>query len=451
MTNDRFIRVAPDGWNFTEGKGGPTWYCAGVNYFTIDTGWAPQLWKQMDFEKTRRHFGLLQELGVTAARMFLTWASFFPKRGRLNEEAVEKLRRICQVGREFNIRLNFTGPDHWEGPAEWRPPDADHYTDPQIVEALEEFWTLMGTRVKDEPQIFAWDLLNEPNIDKTSKQLCLRWPKWRERQENAGELPEEYPLKDKQLPPKGPVLLAALRYRAEIAREWVVRQVAALRKADPNHLITCGLLREGVATHYPWVSFEPSLIEDQFDFMSLHYYPGKDVMDSPANMEEYLAEAEIMGRYMHFNKPVIFQEFSWYGTDEPYEQDPTDTYKRLSEEDQARLLGPLAERSRAFVGGWMPWGMLDAPLGEDISKFSGLFRADEKIKKWGRRYKEFLARVKSEGIKRLNLEPKTRVNVRELYVNANNARQMWQGWIERVVKEGAFDFEIEAGFEMRCG
>jgi len=130
------------------------------------------------------------------------------------------------------------------------------------------------------------------------------------------------------------------RPRPEIARRWVARLVAAIRKHDPRHLITVGLLPnslEGAA----WSSgFVPRKIAGHLDFICVHLYP------KTGRLEEDLKLLQGFG----VGKPVVVEETFLLGCTGPE-------------------LRQFIEGSRKYAAGWIGfyWGQTPAELSQSTS------------------------------------------------------------------------------------
>ena len=84
--------------------------------------------------------------------------------------------------------------------------------------------------------------------------------------------------------------------------------------------------------------------------------------------------------------PTVLGEFGWYGGGScagigggvivPSQQQQSDFCAQ-----EVRTATPL-------VCGWLNWAMYDDPVAKDITRFSGLFTADGKLKLWGKRFGE---------------------------------------------------------------
>jgi endo-1,4-beta-mannosidase len=397
------IVVSADGQGFGERDSRHPYIPFGTNYYDPHTGWAPKLWRQFDKEKVQEHFLVMNKLGVNCARVFLTAGSFQPEADTINEEALKKLDTLIKIARETGIRLIPTGPDHWEGsPSYWRP---DKFAGEDALCALEYFWEVVGRRYRGEPVIFAWDLLNEPHLPWFVKGWEVRWNKWlkgkymdRDILKNAWgkELTESDKWEDVKVPENksnagNPRLRDWQMFREYLADEWVRRQVEAIRKADPTHLITVGyiqwsypLVRPGSPSRY--AAFNPHHQKQWLDFITIHFYPTMGApFASDENWNKNLGYLQAVLAYCHIGNPVVLGEFGWYGGGGPQ------NHPYLTEEQQAGWISAEIKVSRLLADGWLSWPFADTPSSRDISLFAGLVKPDLTTKAWGQRFKELSA------------------------------------------------------------
>jgi len=399
------IAVAADGRGFAECDSGHPYIPFGTNYYDPNTGWAPKLWWQFDANEVAEHFRVMSEIGVNCARVFLTAGSFQPSAETVEEQALAKLDKLVEIARENRIRLILTGPDHWEGqPAYWKP---DRFAGEDALVALERFWDVVGRRYRGEPAIFAWDLLNEPHLPWFAESWRSRWNGWllktydnREGLEAAwgDELTEADRWGDVAVPEDraengNPRLRDWQLFRESLADQWVRRQVEAISRADPTHLVTVGyiqwsypLVRSGGPGRY--AAFNPHRQARWLDFVTIHFYP---TLGSPfrskESWEKNISYLRAALAYCHTGKPVILGEFGWYGGGAPQH------HPYLSEEQQARWIGAEIEATRSLADGWLSWPFADSPESRDISLYAGMVRADMNLKAWGRAFKAMAANL----------------------------------------------------------
>lgn len=399
------IAVSPDGKGFIDPASNQRFIPFGTNYFDPHTGWAPKLWRQFDPNRVTEHFQIMSDLGVNCARVFLTAATFQPEVDTVDEESLKKLDAMIAIARRAGIRLILTGPDHWEGlPSYWRP---DRFAGEQALKALETFWQTLGRRYRGEPAIFAWDLLNEPHLPWFVEAWRPKWNQWLEtkygnreglraawthtlgEQESWGHIA----VPENEASQGNPRLLDWQLFREHLADRWVRRQVEAIRKADPTHMVTVGniqwgypLVRRGNPNLYS--AFNPRRQARWLDYVTIHFYPllGRP-FESQENWDRNLAYLQSVLAYCHVGKPVVLGEFGWYGGGAPRGQPP------LTEDDQARWIVAEIEASRPVAGGWLSWPFADSPDSTDMSKYGGLVRSDMTRKPWGDTFRAYASRL----------------------------------------------------------
>lgn len=401
----QLIITRPDGRGFMEYDSGRHYIVFGTNYYDPHTGWAPKIWRRFDSEKVRQHFQVMSELGVNCARIFLTAGSFQPNAETVEEQALEKLDALIKIARETGIRLLLTGPDHWEGqPSYWKP---DRFAGEAALQALERFWDVVGRRYRGEPAIFAWDLLNEPHLPWFVEQWRPKWNtllqetygSWESLKAAWGdELTEKERWGNVAVPenlsdPGNPRLRDWQLFREYLADQWVRRQVEAIRKADPTHLITVGyiqwsypLIRPGNPSRYS--AFNPHRQACWLDFVTIHFYPTLgNPFGSEENWDRNLGYLQAVLAYCHTSKPVVLGEYGWYGGGAPQ------NHPYLSENEQASWLSAEVEASRPLADGWLSWPFADSPESTDISLFAGLVKENLTVKVWGRKFETLAANL----------------------------------------------------------
>jgi hypothetical protein len=401
------VRLAPDGRGFATAAGTP-FVPFGVNYYRPGTGWAPQVWKQFDPAATRADFARMRELGVTCVRVFLSFGSFYAEPGRLTPEGLEKFDTFLDLAEAAGLYVHPTGPDHWEGLPDWAR--ADRYAAEPVLAALESFWRLFAARHRGRSAIFAYDLLNEPEVPWDTPALRAKWNAWLEqtyRTPDALAARWRQPVADlafgriappeRQDAPGDPRLLDYQRFRETIAEAWTRRQAAAIKAADPDALVTVGLIQWSVPALLPGVAhysgFRPAGQAPFLDFLEVHFYPferGAYTYGSDDDERRNLAYLESVVREVAApGKPVVLAEFGWYGGGKPgFDQG---RHPAATEDQQARWCRQVVETTRGLAVGWLNWGFHDHPEARDVSELTGLLTVDGRIKAWGREFKALAA------------------------------------------------------------
>ena len=201
-------------------------------------------------------------------------------------------------------------------------------------------------------------------------------------------------------------------FREDLADEWTRRQVAALKCADSNALITVGLIQWSVPSLLPGVEhysgFRPERQAKLLDFLEVHFYPldrgtyeylgTEDEMRNLAYLEGVLREVARPG------KPVVLAEFGWYGGGKP--SFDAGKHPAASEQQQAQWCRRVVETSAGFAVGWLNWGLYDQPEATDVSQFTGLLTHDGNLKAWGRQFKELAASYRGQAIAPKKIGPR---------------------------------------------
>jgi hypothetical protein len=383
-----------------------------VNYFRPGSGWAPQVWKKFDAQGVRQDFAKLKELGGNCVRVFLSYGSFYLEPGQLSEEGLAKFDRFLALAEEAGIYVHPTGPDHWEGTPAWT--QAGRLVDDTALSAVESFWRLFAARYKSRHVIFAYDLLNEPEIPWDLAVMRDKWNVWLKNKYGAvehlaarwgldrtnlafGKLPA--PARDA---PPGPRLLDYQLFREDLADQWTRRQVTAIKAVDPDALVTVGLIQWSVpivlAAPWQYAAFRPQRQAPLLDFLEIHFYPFARGFYEYASVEDEdrnLAYLEgVVREVAKPGKPVVVAEFAWYGGGQPTINGGR--HPAATEEQQARWCRRLVETSAGWACGWLNWGLHDHPGAGDVTELTGLLTADGNLKAWGRTFQELAARFRAQ-------------------------------------------------------
>ncbi len=371
----------------------------GVNYYRPGTGWAPQLWKQFDAEATRRDFARLKELGANVVRVFISFGSFFNEPDKLDPEGMAKFDKLLDLADEAGLYVHPTGPDHWEGAPAWTKGMSFHSCDANeaSLKALDTYWRLSAARCRGRTTIWAYDLRNEPSVAWETPHMRTQWEAWRK---DHGQ--EPVPVPDPKAQHPAPYIGDYQRFRESLAEKWVARQATAIHAADPDAMVTVGLIQWSVPAQKlalsQYAGFRPAAIAKHLDFMSLHYYPlvGGSYKYQGADAEAAnLAALEAMAREAAKpGLPLVLAEFGWYGGG------PLDPGgKPATEEQQAEWCRHLVEATAPLACGWLNWGMYDHPEAKDVSRLTGLFTADGKEKAWAPAFRDLAARFRANPAK----------------------------------------------------
>jgi len=460
------IKVSSDNWQFVDAEIGETFVPFGCNYFDAHCGgWPPQIWRKFNRTKVERDFETMEDLGVNIARVFLTLNSFMPKIDEINKKALEHLHDLISIAEKHHIYLILTGLETWEGMPEWCH---DFFVNEATLQGEEFFWASIAEELSQEKYVFAYDLKNEPIIPWKSIDMATYWNTWlkikygtREKlaeswldlapSESWGsiELPDDG-LADK---PNDPRLYDYQVFREKIAYNWTKRLVHAIRSVDKNHMVTVGLIQflpferpYSNNDKRPYSGFDPRELADLLDFISVHAYPYSPVQGlfdpfaSKESFDKALQYVEALVRYCYFGKPVVLEEFGWYGGGAPPGLAPEEA-KRLpyrTQEEQAIWCQSVVESTMGCASGWVVWLYQDTPQASDISQYGGLISYDGSIKEWGKRFKELSRHIREEKLKRVPGVTSIEFDKRKVLTSRMAIIEFWRNYFEER-KKGPVD------------
>jgi hypothetical protein len=413
------IRVSRDGRAFESGNHQP-FVPFGMTYFRPGTGWAPQVWKQFDPEATRLDFTRMKALGVNCVRVFLTYGSFHREPGIPSPEGLAKFDQLLEIAEQAGVYVHPTGPDHWEGLPDWA--QGDRIADEAHLQALEAFWRGFAGRYRRRPALFAYDLLNEPEVRWDTPAMRVKWNRWLTNRyasptelalvwKTPGDPPQlgRVPVPEAKDAPGDRRLLDFQRFREELADEWTRRQAAAIKASDPEALVTVGFIQWSVPVllahpgHY--AAFRPDRQARFLDFLEVHFYPladGAYEYGGPEAERRNLAYLEAVVREVAKpGKPVVLAEFGWYGGGKPGFDGGR--HPAASEEQQAQWCRSVVETTAGLAGGWLNWGFYDHPEAKDVTEWIGLVTADGRLKRWGAAFQTLATRLGGQALPPLKL------------------------------------------------
>lgn len=210
-------------------KGDNPIFLLGINYLPAEVGHSDKMWSEPDFDEMERDFRHIHEIGINVVRLPYTRA-VMPRLGEFNDVSLDTFDRMTQLGRKYDIYLllNFYHVGH----CEWFQ-GVSIFSEEALANEIKLIQHVIE-RYKDEPQVLAWDLFNEPNYSRF----------W------YGEEQAVYPSH-------------------ELSRSWCKRLCDAAREADPNHPVTIGVDH---ATIVMDVGFDSADVAEASDFVTTHFY-----------------------------------------------------------------------------------------------------------------------------------------------------------------------------------
>jgi hypothetical protein len=230
-----------------------------------------------------------------------TWHGFEPAEGKYNEAQFMLFDYILESARKNGIKVLIALENYWEAyggiderlaweglPGGSHANRAKFFTHPGCKEQYRNYLKHFVSRVnhytnlayKDDPAIFAWELMNEP------------------RYQDAGE-----------------------NSTGTTLRAWVDEMTALVKSIDPNHMVGAGI--EGHESKYgfggdegnPFVYLQQS---PDIDFCTAHPYPDEAWANLSVDATRKLLEAWIRDAHEVVKKPFILEEWNVHTNKEQY-------------------------------------------------------------------------------------------------------------------------------------
>jgi len=274
------IGVAPDGRGFVLEKSKRPFVPWGFNYDHDEAGRLLEDYWIAEWPKVEEDFREMKDLGANLVRIHLQLGKFMKGPGQPDEAALKQLARLLKLAETTGLYLDLTGLGCYH--KKDVPPWYDLLSEPERWKVQARFWEAVAAQCTQSPAVFCYDLMNEPVVPGGKR--------------NAGDW-------------LGPAFAGkhfvqcitldqAGRPRPQIARQWIQTLRAAIRKQDPRHAITVGLVPWSLDRPGLTSGFVPKEIAGELDFLSVHIYPESS---QPREALETLAGFAV-------GKPVLVEE-----------------------------------------------------------------------------------------------------------------------------------------------
>lgn len=208
-----------------------------------------------DPERVAREFVAMKAAGTTVARIHPEMPLLIKGPKEADPKGLKLLTQLLKIAADTNIRLQITGLACYsiDKRLDWY--DGMNEEERWAVQAF--FWETIAKACAQSPAVFAFDLLNEPGaIGKAEN----GW--------YTGRMGDVEFCQFLTLDPQN-------RSGDEIFSTWTRQMIAAIRKHDPNCLVTMGML--------PFPGAYRGLAE-QLDFTSPHIYPQSGKVDEALSL-----------------------------------------------------------------------------------------------------------------------------------------------------------------------
>jgi hypothetical protein len=466
------VRVASDGWNFElEGSGEPVTPVGGNILDGLHPGQGT-LFQRFDAADCDRRLGAMAELGLNCLRQAIGVNEVFDPGSGLKAAGMRNWDAFIRLAEKRGIWLMPVGG--YLGGNDWF--DVERLADSGAqLDADCAFWAAFAGHYRRHPAIWAWDLRNELLYDTRSHavapgaaderrieaQLKEGWPAWLERKYGTVDamnrahgaarssfegVPgsvrfEEAPFDRRACDFR--------RYLEERGREWCRRQCEAIRAAAPGHMVVQGNNGWLCPDMDPWLAngFPNRALHDLFDFVTFHPYPAwqagpggrGDPLDGGEALRFWLSACVGMARLDYYAKPVVVQEFGWYGGgasrflgDLPHR----------SEREHADYTRALVDALLPHANGFLNWPTFDMPEANDISNHGGIFTSDGRRKELAAAYADLARRLRGRRAARGDGTITLEVPLEGLYTSRACQDRMWERVHEVIRAGGVPDFRF---------
>lgn len=258
-------KIAPDKMSFVLFPSGNRYIPWGHNYASVD------IMERLANDPARvvREFAEMKAAGTTVARIHPEMTRIVLGPDRADPHALGQLRKLLKIAENSDIHLMITGLACYKIKDRMAWYDSLDEQDRWKTQAF--FWETIARTCADSPAVFAYDLVNEPAaVGKSADGWYM------------GRMGDVEFCQRLSLNP-GP------RSSDDVFREWTKRMVAAIRRHDPMHLITMGMLP------FPGAY---KVAAEQLDFVSPHLYPKTGKVDDEIKLLKQFA----------WGKPVVIGE-----------------------------------------------------------------------------------------------------------------------------------------------
>ncbi len=248
------IRVSANLRDFVEDGYGRSFIPWGVNYDHDENGRLLEDYWETEWSKVVQDFHEIKDLGANVVRIHLQLGKFMLQPDVPNDVSLNRLTRLVNLVERLQLYLDVTGLGCY------------HKADvPAWYNVLSEearwgvqarFWEAVAQRCARSPAVFCYDLMNEPVVPGKEKET-----EWL-----AGEFAGSYFVQRISLDLAG-------RTQKQVAKAWVNRLVASIRKQDRRHLVTVGVIPWALTFPGAQPLFYSREVAERLDFASVHFYP----------------------------------------------------------------------------------------------------------------------------------------------------------------------------------
>lgn len=274
-----FIRVSDDGTHFVFSGSGLKFTPWGFNYDHDRTNRLLEYYWKDEWNAVTSDFQEMKALGANTVRIHLQVSRFMKSAQELNQESMAQLARLLKLAESTGLYLDITGLGCYDKPDV--PRWYNDLDEGPRWEVQARFWEAIARTCSHSSAVFCYDLMNEPVL--TEDKETRDW--------TPGAFGDRYFVQRLTLDFRG-------RTQQQIAKAWVEKLVAAIRRHDTRHLITVGAIPWSMV----WPNAKPLIYSKEvganLDFVSVHFYPKSGEVDKALTA---LAVYQV-------GKPVVIEE-----------------------------------------------------------------------------------------------------------------------------------------------
>ncbi len=305
-----FIRVSADGRHFVCAGSGLKFIPWGFNYDHDRSNRLLETYWETEWDTVAQDFQEMKSLGANTVRIHLQVSRFMKSAREPNQQSLQQLGRVVLLAEQTGLYLDVTGLGCYD--KKDVPQWYDDLDEARRWEVQARFWDAVAEVCQNSAAVFCYDLMNEPILagDKNNRD-------W-----TPGAFGDRYFVQRLALD-------AAGRTDSQIAKAWVNKMTAAVRKRDRQHLITIGEIPWALTFPGAKSVFQSPEVGSNLDFVCVHFYPQKGEVDKALTA---------LGAYA-VGKPIVIEEM--FPLKCPVED-----------------LDQFIERSKPLAAGWISfyWG-----------------------------------------------------------------------------------------------
>lgn len=274
------IRPSEDGSHFVRARSNVPFVAWGFNYDHDASGRLLEDYWIKEWSTVEEDFKEMKALGANVVRIHLQVARFMKGPNETDDTTLRQLDRLARLAGKTGLYLDLTGLGCYhkqDVPAWYDALDESGRWDTQA-----RFWEDIARTCSGSDAVFCYDLMNEPILPGETEK-ATDWL--------AGEFGGKYFVQRITRDLAG-------RTRKQVARAWVDKLAAAIRKHDEWHMITVGVIPWALTFPGAEPLFYSKEVSANLDFASVHFYPKRGEIDQALTA---LAAYDI-------GKPLVIEE-----------------------------------------------------------------------------------------------------------------------------------------------